>query len=75
MSRVRFRRDRPEEMCGLGVGHAGPWTVACTRIVGHAGLCIAPMGDAAEADGVCHWCRAPIGAPHDEDCGARRNDG
>lgn len=67
---MKFRADRPEEVCCKVVpgekserykalGHGG---VICLRIAGHKGDCIESAGDAARADGVCHHCRGAHGA-------------
>lgn len=54
MSRVRFRKDSDEEMCGLPIPTIGGNPAACMRTAGHVPPCIAMAGDAAEADGVCY---------------------
>lgn len=71
---MKFRRDSDEKVCdgiesgsdeGIGALYGG-W--ACMRRAGHEPPCIAMMGDAAKADGVCFACRAPLAGPHRDDC-------
>lgn len=74
---MRFRRDSPEECCGKVVpgseekyGDLGG--LACMRTAGHAGECEPTGRDAANMDGVCYACRAPLNGPHRADCDRRK---
>lgn len=69
---MRFRRDTNETSCGASIPDDRYEALACMRTAGHDGEHIARMDLAAKADGVCHGCRVKLGAPHRDDCFARR---
>lgn len=72
---MRFRTDSPEECCERVIpelGFAEDGGIVCWRTAGHEGKCEAVVRLAAEADGVCRHCRAPITEPHRVRCSRRR---
>ena len=69
---MKFREDSEERTCNGSIPHARYEALACMRVEGHEGECIALMGDAARADGVCFGCRETLGMPHKADCYARQ---
>jgi hypothetical protein len=73
---VRFNHISDEEACGLPMRDpVFQGELACLRTKGHAGVCIARMNAAGDADGVWWCCRVPLGQPHTDWCVARPGDG
>ena len=68
MTRMRFTRHHPDEVCDGTIPDPRWEALACMRRHGHEGEHIAGVRQAGEADGVCYECRRPIGDPHTETC-------
>ncbi len=59
-SGIRFNRHSDEQSCS-GSLVENDHEVACLRTAGHDPPCEPVMRLAAKLDGVCAWCRVPIG--------------
>lgn len=56
MSRAKFNKNHPDEICGADLMYSGT-EAACLRRYGHDGDHVALARDAEFADGVCFYCR------------------
>lgn len=64
---MKFSSMSEDELCAEWL-KGEYWDCVCARVLGHPGKHVSEARLAEKADGVCFYCRRPLGQPHHPRC-------